>query len=496
MLTNGMKDWVNSNSGNTNKNFINGEWVESVNGKTSILYESGNPSNKLGEFPYSTEEDVNKAVKAADEAFKQWRREPLSNRASLLYRFSDLLEKNQEELAYIISAEQGKTLGESRGEVRRAAIEAKFTAGEVFRLEGTTFPSEDSNVHSEVRRYPIGVISAISPWNFPVVTPVRKLSPAIAYGCTVVLKPASATPWTSVKLVQLLEEAGLPKGVVNLIIGSGNKTGDRLVDHPLVKGISFTGSTNLGVRINEKAASKLIRTQLELGGKNPAIVLDYENLREAAQQIVSAAFTTSGQRCTALSRVIVLKDQSHDLTNEIIDEMKKIKVGPPWNEDATMGPLVNRQHYETVQEYINFGKQEGAKLTATEGEFLYEQGEGGYYIRPILFTKVTKNMKIAQEEIFGPVLVMLEVEDKEEAIELANSTNYGLAASVFTDQLSLGHEFIDRIQAGMVHINHGTASQPHIPFGGTKDSGFGAFSIGHSNQEFFTEMRTSYTKYK
>ncbi|WP_313997290.1 aldehyde dehydrogenase family protein [uncultured Paenibacillus sp.] len=494
-----MLDWLEEQeqAGRKYANFINGEWVDSATGRTSPLYESARPNRKIGDFPDSGEEDVNRAVQAANEVFQSWRNTPGPARAGVLYRFADLLERNREELAYMLSAEQGKVLAESLGEVQRAANEARFAAGEAFRLDGQTLPSENNQIRAAVIRCPIGVVACIAPWNFPIVTPVRKVAPALAYGCTVVLKPASATPWSSVRLMEVLSEAGLPKGVVNLVLGSGSRVGDPLVSHPLVNGVSFTGSTELGLRINGIAAARLAKTQLELGGKNAALVLDYDNLEGAAEQIVAAAFACSGQRCTAISRVIVQKDLADRLNGHIIERMKAIKVGPAWADGAGMGPLIDKKQFESVKGYIDTGKREGAVL-AYGGERLDMTGEngelGGCYLQPTLFTGVTRGMTIAKEEIFGPVLSVLEAADWEEAVELANATEYGLAVSIFTDRLELAGTLPDLIDVGMVHINHGTASQAHMPFGGVKRSGFGPFSIGHTNQEFFTNVKAVYTK--
>lgn len=492
MGNNQMRSWIDKNSGKTYKNYINGEWISGTSGKTYALYESALPTNKLGEFPDSEEKDIDQAVRAANDAFKIWKKTPATERASILHRFANLLEQHREELAYILSAEQGKVLKESFGEVMRAATEARFAAGEALRVEGHTLPSENTQIESKVVRYPIGVVAAISPWNFPVVTPVRKIAPALAYGCTIVLKPASLTPWSSVRLMELFAEAGVPKGVVNLVIGSGSKVGDPLVAHPLVKGVSFTGSTELGMRINGITASRLARTQLEMGGKNAAIVLDYDDLTFAAEQIVNAAFGCTGQRCTAISRVIVLQDKAESLIEQIKVKMEQIQVGPAWEEHANMGPIINQKQYESINQYIEIGKNEGAKL-AYGGERL-RTNEQGYYLAPTLFSNVEKHMKIANEEIFGPVLVVMEAKDVDEAVEIANSTEYGLAASVFSNRLDITQELSETIETGMIHINHGTASQAHIPFGGVKKSGYGAFSIGHSNQDFFTQIKAVYIK--
>lgn len=488
-----MLSWLEQHCGKTYCNFIDGEWTASEGG-TVPIYHSARRSQVLGYFPNSTEADVNRAVEAAHAAFPAWAATPATERAAILMKFADLLERDLEELTYRLSAEQGKTLSESRGEVLRAAQETRFAAGETLRMAGYTLPGDRERVAIRTLRQPIGVVAAIAPWNFPVITPVRKISPALAYGCTVVFKPATATPWATVKLMELYAEAGVPAGVVNLVIGSGSKIGDALVSHPLVAGISFTGSTEQGLRIQRLAAERLARTQLELGGKNPAIVLDYGDLTHAARQIVSAAFTCSGQRCTAISRVIVLRDRAEELKQELLKEMTKIKVGPAWDPEVTMGPLINQEQMDTVLEYIRVGKEEGARLLA--GGKVLRDGvyAEGCYVTPALFDRVTPEMRIAREEIFGPVLCVLEAEDTESALRMANDTEYGLAAAVFTDRLTEAEDFAERLRSGMVHINHGTASASHAPFGGVKLSGYGPYSIGRSNLEFYTEMKVLYVQ--
>ena len=493
-MANHMRKWIEGQSGKHYQNFINGEWVESQNGSTYSLNESAFPEKILGYFPSSDAKDVEEAVQAADRAFQMWKRTPATVKANVLNKFADLLERDQEELAFVLSAEQGKVLSESRGEVARAAAEARFHAGEAYRVSGVTIPTENPGTSCQVIAIPIGVIAAISPWNFPVVTPVRKIAPAIAYGCTVVLKPSSDTPWSSVKIMELLAEAGLPKGVVNLVIGTGNKVGDPLVSHPLVKGISFTGSTRLGIEIHTTAAARLTKTQLEMGGKNAAAVIDYHDLEYAAEQIVGAAFTCTGQRCTAISRVVVLRDQADELVAQIKLKMDNIRLGPAWIEGANMGPVINKNQHESIIDYIEIGKSEGAKFDHGGTSIQVEGNEEGYYISPTLFKNVHKDMRIAREEVFGPVLVVMEAKDIEEALEWVNATEYGLAASIFTNSVSISNQFSESIEAGMIHINHGTASQSHVPFGGVKNSGFGAFSIGHSNQDFYTVMKAIYVK--
>lgn len=487
--------WLEDHIGKKYYNFINGEWVESKTADTFKIYNPAKKDQVLGIFQSSNKEDVDQAVQAAHYAFNSWSNVPAPERAAILLKFADLLEQHSEELAFILSAEQGKVLAESRGEVGRAVKETRFVAGEAFRIEGQTLPSEKSNISTTVLHRPLGVIAAIAPWNFPIVTPVRKIAPALAYGCTVVYKPASETPWSSVRLMELLAEAGVPSGVVNLVTGGGSKVGTPLISHPLVKGISFTGSTDIGLSINEKATKLLKKTQLELGGKNPAVVIDYADADYVAKQIVSAAFACSGQRCTSISRVVILKENSEELVQAILKEMELIKVGPASNNEATIGPLVSQDQLNTTLEYISIGKDEGAKLIY--GGYVLKEGEfaQGHYIVPGLFTNVESDMRIATEEIFGPVLSVIEVKDIVEAIKVANNVKYGLAASVFTNDLSLAYRFVDEIESGMVHVNHGTASQAHVPFGGIKESGYGAFSIGKTNKDFYTEMKVAYFQY-
>ncbi len=488
-------DWLNGLNVETHHNFINGEWVESDSKSVFPVYSPAKKEKVLGYFAESNEKDVDIAVQAAHDAFKVWSKIAATDRGAILYKFADLLEENLEELSYILSAEQGKILAESKGEVLRAVKETRYFAGEASRIEGLTISSERPNVSTMVNYNPLGVIAAIAPWNFPVVTPVRKIVPALAYGCTVVYKPASETPWTSVKLMELFSKAGVPNGVVNLVIGGGSKVGNPLISHPLVKGISFTGSTKIGLNINEIAAKRLAKTQLELGGKNPAVVLDYNDPQSVAKDIVSAAFAVSGQRCTSISRVVVLKEKSQELIQAILDEMKKLKVGPSWEEGVNVGPIASEGQFDTTLSYINVGKEEGAELLFGGDVVTESEMNEGYYIVPALFTNVKPEMKIAKEEIFGPVLSVIEVDSVDEAIKVANDVEYGLAASVFTNDLSTAYRLAEKIESGMVHVNHGTASQAHVPFGGVKSSGFGAFSIGKTNKEFYTEMKVTYIQY-
>jgi len=341
-------------------------------------------------------------------------------------------------------------------------------------------------------REPVGVIASIVPWNFPLLTPVRKIGPALAYGCTTVLKPSNQTPWCSVKLVELFREAGTPKGVVNLVLGTGREVGEALVMHPHVRGISFTGSTKTGSDINALAGQRMVQSQLEMGGKNPAIVLSYRDAGTIARQIAQAAFTTSGQRCTAISRVIVLQSLADELSEALVGEMSLIKIGPAWESSSTMGPLISDQHRTSVLRNVAAGLTQGARIRY--GGRVPEEGElaQGNFLEPTLIENITPENLLANKEIFGPVLSFITVRDSEQAIAVANSVEYGLAASVFTRDVDEALRFVRESESGMVHVNHGTNSEAHMPFGGMKGSGLGAFSIGHSNLEFFTKLKVAY----
>ena len=476
------------------QNYIAGRWVPADGGDYYQSHNPACPSQIVGEFPRSGAADVEAALASAGTARATWNQTQAPQRAAILLRFSQLLMDSRDELARIITLEQGKALCESVGEVTRAAAEAAFAAGEAVRLSGQTFPSERPGFTCYTVLQAVGVVAAITPWNFPVVSPVRKIAPALACGNSVVLKPASLTPWSAVFIANLLEKAGLPPGVLNLVIGSGD-CGEHLISDARVRGISFTGSTAVGIRIAERVAPRMAKVQLELGGKNPAIVLECEDLDGAAQEIVAAAFLCSGQRCTALSRVIVEESQADLLLEQLKIHMVKIRVGNGLDPQTTMGPLVSQGQMETVAGYVRKGLEDRATLVVGGRPLVEDPCAEGYFYAPTLFDHVSPNSALAREEIFGPVLPLIRVHSPDEAFEVANSTRYGLAASLFTDNRHLAHEFIQRMESGMVHINHGTASQAHVPFGGVKDSGQGAFSVGPTVKDAFTNVKTVYIKW-
>ncbi len=486
-----MQDWLAQNIGGRHGNHIDGEWQQ-VGANTVAITNPALREQVLGHFGESTAEDVERAVGSAHRAWKAWREVPGPDRGAILFRAAEILERRTEEFAFTVSAEQGKILAESRGEVGRAVKELRFAAGEASRMEGQTQPSEKRNGLAMTLREPVGVIASIAPWNFPVLTPVRKIGPALAYGCTTVLKPSERTPWCSVRLMDVFREAGVPKGVINVLLGTGRGTGEALVKHPLVRGISFTGSTKTGGEINVQAARRMVPTQLEMGGKNPAVILSYTDVASIAKQVASAAFTTTGQRCTAISRVIVLQSLADEVGEALVAELAAIKVGPAWDPASKMGPLVTDPHRASVLRNVAAGLDQGARLRF--GGRVLEDGDlaRGNFLEPALIDKVSPDNLLARQEVFGPVLSLIAVADVDQAIEVANSVEYGLAASVFTRDVDEALRFVRESQSGMVHVNHGTNSEAHMPFGGVKDSGLGAYSIGHSNQEFFTNVKTAY----
>ncbi|MGB4587040.1 MAG: aldehyde dehydrogenase family protein [Rectinemataceae bacterium] len=406
-----------------------------------------------------------------------------------------MIAENRLRIGEAICREEGKTLKEAMGEPDRGVEECRYFIGEGRRLEGITMPSDRDGVTSVAVRVPLGVIAAITPWNFPFLTPLRKIIPALVTGNTVVFKPASETPHSGVLIMELFDKAGLPPGVVNMITGRGGSMGDAITSNPLVRGITFTGSTEVGRRINQTAAGHFAKVQLEMGGKNPEIVAGYGDLDGAAAQIAQAAFAVTGQRCTSISRVIVLREEAAVLTGKIAERMKSYVLGGGMDPKVTMGPLINRQAGENVMGYIERAKNAGATILVGGRKLSGGVYDRGFYIEPTLITEVRPDMEAAVEEIFGPVLVVIEVETFDEAMSVANGTAYGLAASLFTDSLERIFEFQRDMESGMTHVNHGTVTDSCMPFGGVKNSGLGAFSKGATNKDFFTTWKVNYTKY-
>ncbi len=480
----------------TYKNFIGGRWVESESGRT---YPITSPSKKdivLGEFQTSTAEDALRAVEEAKKAQSKWADTPAPERASVLFRAQGILDRRGDEIARAITAEEGKPLADARGEVKRAMNVLEYAAGEGRRMFGYTTPSElPSTVAYTVRR-PLGVVAIITPWNFPIAIPAWKIAPALVCGNSVVFKPASSTPMSAVKLVEVFEEAGLPSGVLNLVTGPGSSVGNALVESPHVRGISFTGSTEVGGGIYAEGARRLKKMQCEMGGKNAVILLSDADLDKALDGIVQGAFGSTGQRCTATSRVIVEDAIYDEFMGQLVDRTSKLKVGDGLDPDVDVGPLASEAQFGIVMGYIGIGAEEGARLVYGGNALSGGIFDDGYYIEPTIFADVRPDMRISQEEIFGPVLTVFKARDLDHAVEISNGVEFGLSSSVYTRDLTQAFRYVNSVEAGMVHVNSPTlGGEVHLPFGGMKSSGVGHREQGTEAVDFFTEVVTVYIDY-
>src|SRR6266516_2358951 len=455
----------------TFRNFIGGEWVDAASGET---FESTSPANgeTIGVFPRSGAEDVDRAVAVAKEAFADWRLVPAPKRGEILFRLARLLEQEKPALTDLMTHEMGKVKAEAGGDVQEAIDITYYMAGEGRRLFGHTTPSELRDKWNMSVRQPIGVVGAITPWNFPVAIPSWKLIPALVCGNTVVLKPATDTPALAERFVELLAESGIPNGVVNIVHGGGGTVGERMVRHPDVRVITLTGSRETGVEVLKAAAETLTHVHLELGGKNAIIVLDDADLELAVEGIVWSAFGTSGQRCTAASRVIVEEGIYEQLQSRLVVAAEKLRLGAGWEDDTDVGPVINRKSLEKIHSYTEIGKDEGAKLL-TGGEVATGNGfDKGNFYRPTIFGEVDPQMRIAQEEIFGPTTALIRVKDFDEAIRVSNGIKFGLSSSIFTRDVNTAFRAMRDLQAGITYINAGTiGAEFHLPFGCTKERG-------------------------
>ena len=478
------------------KNFIDGQWLTARSAKT---FENRNPANRddlIGLFPASSAEDVDAAVRAAKKAFNAWRLVPAPKRGELLYRVGELLRKYKEEIARGMTREMGKVLKETRGDVQEGIDTAFYVAGEGRRLFGETTPAELPNKFAMSVRMPVGVCALITPWNFPMAIPTWKMFPALLCGNTVVLKPAEDTPHTATRLVEILTEAGIPPGVVNLLHGRGEEVGAALVRHPGVQLVSFTGSAVVGREIASACGQNLKRVALELGGKNAQIVMEDADLELAVEGALWGAFGTTGQRCTATSRLIVHRDVVKAMTDALVARAEKIKIGDGLDESVDMGPLINQPAREKVLRYIDIGRQEGARLRIGGG--IHDAGAcaKGHFFQPTIFDQVKPSMRIAQEEIFGPVLSIIEVKSFNEAVEVMNGTPYGLSSSIYTKDVGRVFQAMRDIEAGITYINGPTiGAEVHLPFGGVKDTGNGHREAGTTVYDIFTEWKSIYVDY-
>ncbi len=474
-------------------NYIGGEWRPAKSGRT---FENRNPANTddlVGYFAASSKEDVDDAIAAAAAAAESWRNTSAIQRANILYKASEILAARANEIGRELTREEGKTLKEGIGETNRAVQILRYFAGEAQQPSGEHYPSANPLTMLYTVREPLGVVAAITPWNFPIAIPAWKIAPALAFGNTVVLKPASFAPLCSVRLVEILAEAGLPPGVLNLVTGSAGEVGDPLVRDDRVVGISFTGSDTVGRQLSKIAAERGAKIQLEMGGKNPAVVMADADMEHALQHVVSGAMWSAGQKCTATSRAIVDRRIAAEFTERLAERIRSLKVGDPLAPETQVGPVISEDAVERLVTEVERAKQEGAALLAG-GVRLAENGFAkGHFIAPTLLGQVDPHSRLAQEELFGPVLGVIPVDTLEEAIAIANSVRYGLSASIFTRDLGKALAFVRGIQAGVVHVNSETpGAEPQVPFGGMKGSSSYSREQGKAAREFFTQTKTVY----
>ena len=475
----------------TYHNFIGGEWA-TPGGDTFEIRNPADTDEVVGLFPLATEDEVRAAIDAAVMAQRAWGETPGPTRGEVLYRAAQIIRRRADELATDLTREEGKTLAESKGEVLRAADIFNYFAGEGRRMGGETLPAETPNTLLYTSRMPLGVVAIITPWNFPIAIPAWKIAPALISGNTVVFKPASQAPLTALHLAEVLDEAGLPKGALNYITGSGSKIGNTLVADERVDGVSFTGSYDVGHGIYQQTAQRMVRTQLELGGKNPLIVAADADLDKAVTLAARGGFGLTGQACTATSRVIVERPVAREFTERLSAYARSLKVGPGLQEGTQMGPAVSAGQRDTDLEYIEIGQSEGAQVVAG-GQNVGGNGTShGHFVAPTVFANVTPAMRIAQEEIFGPVISVMEAGDFDEAVEIADGIGYGLAAAICTNDLRKALRFAERIEAGLVKVNQPTTGVAlHAPFGGFKQSSSGTFKEqGKTAVDFYTRVKT------
>ncbi len=478
------------------KNFINGDWVESVSGRT---FENINPANRhelIGIFQKSNQQDIDNAIAAAKEAFKIWRLTPPPKRGEILWRAARLLVERKEIFAEAMTREMGKILDETRGDVQEAIDMTFYMAGEGRRMFGQTTTSELPNKFCMAVRSPIGICSLITPWNFPMAIPSWKVMPALVCGNTVVMKPATDTPLSMYNLVKTLEDAGLPRGVVNYVTGGGGEVGNRLMTHEDVKVVSFTGSTEVGRKVSEACSHNFKHCCLEMGGKNCILVMDDANLELAVDGALWGGFGTSGQRCTAASRVTVHKAVYKEFVERFVERARSLKVGDGLDPTVQMGPVVNESQLKTVEEYVEIGKREGAKLL-TGGERVTDGGHDcGWFHTPTIFGDCDPRMRVAQEEIFGPVVSVIPCDSLEQAIEINNGVVYGLSSSIYTRNVSRAFQAMRDFDTGIVYVNAPTiGAETHLPFGGTKQTGNGHREAAVTALDFYSEWKTLYVDY-
>jgi aldehyde dehydrogenase (NAD+) len=477
-------------------NFIEGRWVPSVSGET---FENRNPANAddlIGVFQKSTREDVTHAIDAAQRAYKRWRLVPAPRRAELLFRAAQLIAERKEQLARDMTREMGKILDETRGDVQEAVDMTFFMAGEGRRQYGQTVPSELRDKFAMSVRQPLGVCAVITPWNFPMAIPSWKIVPALVCGNTVVFKPATLTPLSALNFVKILEEAGVPPGVVNLVTGGGDEVGSAMLTDERVRVVSFTGSTEVGRKVSEKAAPSFKKVHLEMGGKNVVMVMDDASLELAVDGCLWGGFGTTGQRCTAASRVVVHEKVYKPFIDRFVSRASQLRVGDGLDPKTEMGPSISRGQLDTVIKYVEIGRGEGAALACGGHALTTGPYARGFFHEPTIFADVDPRMRIAQEEIFGPVVSVIPCRSLEEAIDIGNSVQYGLSASIYTQDVRRAFTAMRDLDTGIFYVNAPTiGAEVHLPFGGTKATGNGHREAGTAALDVFSEWKSIYVDF-
>jgi aldehyde dehydrogenase (NAD+) len=480
----------------TLRNFIGGKWTDTASGRRVPDLNPADTSEVVAEAPSSTSAEAAQACEAAAQAFDGWRRTPAPQRGKILYKVQRRMEERRDELAEALTREEGKTLSESRGEIQRAINVVEFFAGEARRITGDTIPSELPNNFCYTVKQPVGPVAVITPWNFPVAIPIWKMAPALVAGNTVVFKPASLTPLTAAIIVEIFEECGLPPGVLNLVYGGGREVGDTVVRHPAIQAVSFTGSNDVGVALYSAAAARGIKCQCEMGGKNPIVILGDADLDLAVESTIQGAFGSTGQRCTATSRAVVEEAIANEFVERLQARAGSLVVGNGMDPKTHIGPSVDDSQLDTVLEYVGIGKSEGATLVRGGERVKDGSLERGYFVAPTIFDNVDPGMRIAQEEIFGPVLSVIRAPDAKTALRMANGVKFGLSASIYTNDVAAMFRFVDDLEAGIIHVNSPTVGgEAHIPFGGMKATGVGLREMGSVAIDFYTELKVVYVDY-
>lgn len=476
-------------------NYIGGEWKAPKAGERMASLNPARRGEIVGMVPASDPADLDEAVVAAESARRAWRKLTGAQRGALLFKAADLLESRMEPIGRAMTREMGKTLGEAKGETARGAAILRYYAGEGMRPIGDVIPATDADALMYTTRAPLGIVGVISPWNFPVAIPIWKTAPALIYGNTVIWKPAAETAVTASLVMECFHEAGFPAGVVNMVIGDGAVIGQGIANHPGIHGITFTGSNAVGKRVGQAALARGAKYQLEMGGKNPIIVAADADLDLAVEATISGGLRSTGQKCTATSRVIVVHDVYDEFKEKLLAKVKSLRVGDGLDGETWLGPCASEKQYETVMRYISKGVEEGAVLLAGGERPADPALADGYYVTPAVFEKVTPAMTIAREEIFGPVLALIEAGDLTEAIELANDTEFGLSASLYTRDIGNALTFVRESEAGLVRVNAETAGvELQAPFGGMKQSSSHSREQGQAAIEFYTSVKTVFVK--